>query len=119
MLMQKWMKSGGALLIALAIAGCASNGNDVKATTETVPEETTTAMTTAPVETPAATPAPIVIDPNNPLLAKWVGPYGGVPPFDQIKVEQFKPALETAMAENLAEVDRIANDPAPPTFENT
>jgi len=114
--MQKWMKSGGALLIALAIVGCASHGNDVKATTEMVPEETTTAAPAAPAE-PAV--APVVIDPNNPLLAEWTGPYGGVPPFDQIKVEQFKPALEAAMAENLAEVDRIANDPAPPTFENT
>lgn len=56
---------------------------------------------------------------SNPLLAKWTGPYGGVPPFDKVKVEHFKPALEAAMAEQLKEVDAIANDPAPPTFENT
>jgi len=56
---------------------------------------------------------------NNPLLPKWTGPYGGVPPFDQVKVEHFKPALEAAMAEHLAEIDRIAADPAAPTFENT
>ena len=55
----------------------------------------------------------------NPLLAPWSGPYGGVPPFDKVKVEQFKPALETAMTEALAEIDKVANDPAPPTFENT
>jgi peptidyl-dipeptidase Dcp len=55
----------------------------------------------------------------NPLLAPWTGPYGGVPPFDKVKVEHFQPALEAAMAEQLAEVDKIANDPAPPTFENT
>ncbi|HEY0139743.1 MAG TPA: M3 family metallopeptidase [Thermoanaerobaculia bacterium] len=59
------------------------------------------------------------IDPNNPLLAEWTGPYGGVPAFDKVKVEYFKPALEAAMAENLAQIDRIANDPNPPTFENT
>jgi peptidyl-dipeptidase Dcp len=57
-------------------------------------------------------------DPN-PLLSEWTGPYGGLPPFDQVKVEYFKPALEAAMAENLAEIDKIANDSAPPTFENT
>ncbi|MEP6820387.1 MAG: M3 family metallopeptidase [bacterium] len=57
--------------------------------------------------------------PANPLLAKWEGPYGGVPPFDRVQVADFKPALEAAMAENLAEVDRIAKDPAAPTFENT
>src|SRR6185295_12733419 len=55
----------------------------------------------------------------NPLLAPWSGPFGGVPAFDQVKVEHFKPALEAAMAEQLAEVDKIANDPAPATFENT
>jgi peptidyl-dipeptidase Dcp len=107
MLMQKWMKSGSALLIAFAIVGCASNGNDVTPTTETVAEETAPATVA------------VAVDTTNPLLAPWTGPYGGVPPFDQIKVEHFKPALEAAMAENLAEVDRIANDPAPPTFENT
>jgi peptidyl-dipeptidase Dcp len=57
-------------------------------------------------------------DPN-PLLGKWEGPFGGVPPFDRVQVSQFKPALEAAMAENLAEVDRIAKDPAAPTFDNT
>ena len=56
---------------------------------------------------------------TNPLLAKWEGPYGGVPPFDRVQVSQFKPALEAAMAENLAEADRIAKDPAAPTFDNT
>ena len=56
---------------------------------------------------------------QSPLLAPWSGPYGGVPPFEKVKVEDFKPALETGMAEALAEIDKIANDPAPPTFENT
>jgi len=55
----------------------------------------------------------------NPLLATWQGPFGGVPPFDKVKVEYFKPALESAMAENLTEIDKIAKDPAPPTFDNT
>jgi peptidyl-dipeptidase Dcp len=57
-------------------------------------------------------------DPN-PLLAKWEGPYGGVPPFDRVQVALFKSALEAAMTENLAEIDKIAKDPAAPTFENT
>ncbi len=55
----------------------------------------------------------------NPLLPPWTGPYGGVPPFDKVTVDGFKPALEAAMAEQLAEVDKIAADPAPATFENT
>jgi peptidyl-dipeptidase Dcp len=56
---------------------------------------------------------------TNPLIEEWPGPYGGVPPFDQVRVEHFKPALEQAMAESLAEIERIAGDPAPPTFANT
>ena len=58
-------------------------------------------------------------DETNPLLAPWAGGRGGVPPFDKVKIEQFKPAIEAAITENLAEIDKIANDPAPPTFENT
>jgi peptidyl-dipeptidase Dcp len=56
---------------------------------------------------------------GNPLLAKWVGPFEGVPPFDKVRVEYFKPALEAAMAEQLAEIDTIAANPAAPSFDNT
>ena len=56
---------------------------------------------------------------QNPLLAMWKGPYGGVPPFDRVQVAQFKPALEVAMRENLAEVEQIASNPASANFENT
>ena len=56
---------------------------------------------------------------SNPLQPAWAGPYGGVPSFDKVKVEHFKPALEAAMAEHLAEIDAIAGNPAAPTFENT
>ena len=42
----------------------------------------------------------------NPLLAPWTGPYGGVPPFDRVQVDHLKPALETAMAEKLGEIDQ-------------
>ncbi len=56
---------------------------------------------------------------SNPLLAEWEGPYGGVPPFDEVRVADFAPALEAAMAMHLAEIDAIAADPAPATFDNT
>jgi peptidyl-dipeptidase Dcp len=70
-----------------------------------------------PMHTETSTPAAAAA--ANPLLATWEGPHGGVPAFDQVRVEHFRPALEAAMAENLAEINRIAADPAPPTFENT
>lgn len=53
------------------------------------------------------------------LVQKWEGPYGGIPPFDKVKVSDFKPALEEGMAENLAEVEKIASSTEPATFENT
>src|SRR5918996_987430 len=56
---------------------------------------------------------------ENPLLAKWEGPYGGVPPFDKVQIPLFKPALEAAMAEQLKEIEQIAANPAAPDFENT
>ena len=64
----------------------------------------------------AAPSAPAV---TNPLLMPWAGPYGGVPPFDKVKVEQFKPALEAGMAESLREIEAIASNAQAPTFENT
>jgi len=54
-----------------------------------------------------------------PVLAPWAGPHGGVPAFDQVKVADFKPAMEAAMAENLAEINRIATNAQAPTFDNT
>ncbi|HEX5042320.1 MAG TPA: M3 family metallopeptidase [Candidatus Polarisedimenticolaceae bacterium] len=66
------------------------------------------------------TPEPASAKPSgNVLLQEWTGPYGGVPAFDKVKVQDFQPALEAAMAENLREIDAIAADEAPPTFENT
>ena len=41
------------------------------------------------------------------------------PRFDQIKDSDYQPAFDTAMRQQLAEVAKIANDPAAPTFDNT
>jgi peptidyl-dipeptidase Dcp len=57
--------------------------------------------------------------PENPLLHDWVGPHGGVPPFNDVRVAHFAPAIEAAMRQNLAEIQEIAENPAPPDFENT
>lgn len=56
---------------------------------------------------------------DNILLQPWSGPFGGVPPFDRVKIAGFKPALEAAMAERLRAIDAITANPAAPTFENT
>lgn len=53
------------------------------------------------------------------LLAEWTGPYGGVPPFDEVEVSMFQPALEAAMESARAEIDALTAQDAAPTFENT
>lgn len=55
---------------------------------------------------------------SNPLLVQSSLPYGA-PDFTQIKNEDFKPAIEEGMKEQMAEIEAIANNPEPPTFENT
>ena len=70
---------------------------------------------------------------NDPLLAPFGGPYGGVLPFDKIKVADFKPALLKGMDLQRAELAAIVaagnasssdgkvvmNDEHSPTFGNT
>jgi peptidyl-dipeptidase Dcp len=56
---------------------------------------------------------------ENVLLEQFAGPYGGVPAFESMSLTDLKPALEKGMKLNLAEIDAIANNPEPPTFENT
>ena len=53
------------------------------------------------------------------LLAKWQGPFQGVPAFDQVTLTGLVPAMEQAMADQLVEVALIANNTSGATFENT
>jgi peptidyl-dipeptidase Dcp len=41
------------------------------------------------------------------------------PPFDRIKDTDFAPAFDAGMAQQLREMQAIANNPSPPTFKNT
>ncbi|WP_217482598.1 M3 family metallopeptidase [Sphingomonas sp. CL5.1] len=54
----------------------------------------------------------------NPFAAPSTLPFQA-PRFDLIKDGDYQPAFDTAMRQQLAEVARIANDPAAPTFDNT
>jgi peptidyl-dipeptidase Dcp len=56
--------------------------------------------------------------PDNPFYAPSALPFQA-PPFDKIKDSDYQPAIEAGMAQQLREVEAIANNPAPPTFENT
>ena len=56
--------------------------------------------------------------PSNPFYAPSTLPFHA-PPFDKIKDEDYQPAIEAGMAEELTEIEAIAGNAAPPTFENT
>jgi peptidyl-dipeptidase Dcp len=56
---------------------------------------------------------------TSPLLAPWTGPYGGVPPWSNIRTEEFVPAFDIAIANAESEIDTIAENADPPTFANT
>jgi len=57
-------------------------------------------------------------DVANPFLAESTLPFHA-PPFDKIKDSDYQPAIEAGMKDQLAEIEKIANDPTPATFANT
>ncbi|MDR3745923.1 MAG: peptidyl-dipeptidase Dcp [Acidobacteriaceae bacterium] len=65
-----------------------------------------------------AADAAAAFGPKNPFYTESSLPYHA-PPFDKIKDSDYQPAIEAGMAEQIKEVEAIANNPAAPTFENT
>jgi peptidyl-dipeptidase Dcp len=55
---------------------------------------------------------------ENPLFTQSKLPFQA-PPFDKIKDSDFKPAIEEGMKQELDEINKIADNPESPTFENT
>ena len=55
---------------------------------------------------------------RNPLLDVWSDPRG-IPPFEAIADEHYRPAFDEALALQRAEIDAIVGDTALPTFANT
>ncbi len=55
---------------------------------------------------------------RNPLLLPFSTPHETAP-FDQIKLENYAPAIQDGLAKARADVAAIANNPAPATFQNT
>ncbi|KQX97620.1 dipeptidyl carboxypeptidase [Rhodanobacter sp. Root480] len=55
---------------------------------------------------------------SNPFYAASTLPFQA-PPFDKISDGDYQPAIEEGMRQHLAEIEKIANNPAAPTFENT
>lgn len=66
----------------------------------------------------AASAAAQTLPASNPFARPSTLPYQTVP-FDRIKDTDYLPAIEAGMAEQRAQIARIARNPAPPTFDNT
>ena len=90
-------------LLALTAISCATTAD---------PAVNANPTTAAPVAAAPAVPA-------NPLLATWSGPYGGVPPWDQVRPELFPEAFRTGIELRRAEIAAIAGNAEPATFANT
>jgi peptidyl-dipeptidase Dcp len=67
---------------------------------------------------PKSTAMPAEAAQNNPLFVESTLPLK-YPHFDRIRDEHYAPAFDRGMAEQLKEVEAIANNKAAPTFENT
>src|SRR5438105_2694179 len=67
--------------------------------------------------TTSTLPAPAAVG-ANPFFVESTLPYHA-PRFDLIRNEHYRAALEEGMRQQLAEIDSIARQTAPPTFDNT
>ncbi len=102
-------------LAVLALSGCPKEATRVD---PKAPEPTAVETTPDPELSEVADEKDPALA-QNPLLQPWPGPHGGIPPFDKIEVEHFQPALDWAMKNTLATLDKIAANQDEPTFENT
>jgi len=57
-------------------------------------------------------------DMSNPFFSEYKTPFQ-VPPFNEIKLEHFKPAIEAGIAEQIDEIKVITDNKEAPNFENT
>ncbi|TAL93094.1 MAG: peptidyl-dipeptidase Dcp [Rhodanobacter sp.] len=92
---------------AIALVACSRQPND----TATSPAATASVAV-------ASTAAPATVMSSNPFFQASTLPFQA-PPFDKITDADYQPAIEEGMQRQLAEIQKIADNPEPPTFENT
>ncbi|MGV6802335.1 MAG: M3 family metallopeptidase [bacterium] len=110
--LSKLLLSGAATALVLAACAKKQEGSSASAKDEgTTIESVQTAEMTDSKDFDA-------IRASNPLLQEWDTPFG-IPPFDQIKDEDFADAFNVAIADFEAEVAAIIDNPEEPSFDNT
>ena len=55
---------------------------------------------------------------ENPFLTDWNTPYG-IPPFQEIQVDNYIPAIQAGIEQQKKEIEDIVNNQDAPTFDNT
>ncbi len=86
------------MVSSIPLVACATQSSDPKPTTMAVPMTASIA--------------------SNPFYLASTLPFQA-PPFDKIKESDYRPALEEGMKRHRMEIDKIANNRAAPTFNNT
>ena len=82
------------------------------------PNNSATPASSASAPAASSTTASAQAQASNPFFTASTLPYQA-PPFDKIKDTDYQPAIEEGMKQQLAEVDKIANNSDAPTFDNT
>lgn len=94
----------GAITLALGLTACSKPEGEAPAPTASAPAEAAPAAAADLADNPFMSPSTL------PLMA---------PDFTKIRDEHYLPALLEGMKQHAAEVEAIANNPEPPTVENT
>lgn len=97
-----------AIAMSVALAACSQSHNENGSAPATAGSAPAKASSTATAEAQV----------SNPFFTASTLPYQA-PPFDKIKDSDYQPAIEEGMKQQLDEVEKIADNPEPPTFENT
>jgi peptidyl-dipeptidase Dcp len=98
---------------SIALAACSQSSNDTAPSADNAPAP----AASAPAQ-PASAATVAAMKTSNPFATASTLPFQA-PPFDKIQEGDYQPAIEEGMTQHLAEITRIADNPEPPTFENT
>jgi len=96
---------------SIALAACSQQSNEQAQQPAPAPASTAPAKASTAATTPEVSAV-------NPFLEPSTLPFQA-PPFDKIKDGDYQPAFEEGMKQHLEEINKIADNPEPPTFENT
>lgn len=102
---------------SMALAACSQQGNAADNNAAPAASTAPTPAASAPASASTAN-AVAAFTQTNPFYAASTLDFQA-PPFDKIKDADYQPAIEAGMARHLEEIQKIANNPEPATFDNT